>query len=190
MAAGETALGDKGFEDFKGHFWGFHQTRPYMRAKQGLALALRDNGRRKLAIAHAEDMLRLNPNDNQGMRDVLLNWYIQNDQDKKALTLIKRYRVDESAAMVWGGALLAFRQDGRSDAANGALAAAGASNPFVTALVAGQRKLPRKMPDYYSPGEPSEAIVYWAAARDGWMGTSGAVAWVIEQVEAGSLTVR
>lgn len=189
VAAGEMALGEQAFEDFKGSFWGVHETRPYMRAKQGLALALWASDKRHHAIGHAEDMLRLNPNDNQGTRDIVLNWYIQTDQDKKARVLLKRYREDDSAAMTWSAALLAFRQHGRSDAANSALAVAAASNRFVAALVAGQLTLPKKMPNFYAPGEPSEAIVYWAAAREAWTGTSDAAAWVVEQIEAGAVVV-
>src|ERR1700719_2700206 len=40
LEAGELALGPKGFKEYDGHFWGFLETRPYMRARGGLALAL------------------------------------------------------------------------------------------------------------------------------------------------------
>ena len=40
LDAGELALGPEGFEEYDGHFWGFLETRPYMRARHGLALAL------------------------------------------------------------------------------------------------------------------------------------------------------
>ena len=31
------ALGPRGFKQYAGHFWGFLETRPYMRARAGLA---------------------------------------------------------------------------------------------------------------------------------------------------------
>ena len=37
VAAGERALGPEAFQDDVGHFWGLLETRPYMRAREGLA---------------------------------------------------------------------------------------------------------------------------------------------------------
>ena len=68
VEAGERALGPKGFKEYEGHFWGFLETRPYMRARAGLAATLNLLGDIRAAIAHYQDMLRLNPNDNQGIR--------------------------------------------------------------------------------------------------------------------------
>lgn len=54
-----------------GHFWGLLETRPYLRTRLGLAHALWTAGRRAEAVQHLQDMLRLNPNDNQGVRYTL-----------------------------------------------------------------------------------------------------------------------
>jgi len=71
VEAGERALGEKAFKEDAGHFWGILETRPYMRARAGLAQCLWMLGERDQAIAHFTDMLRLNPNDNQGIRYIL-----------------------------------------------------------------------------------------------------------------------
>ncbi len=42
LEAGELALGPEDFEEYGGQFWGFLETRPYMRARHGLALALQE----------------------------------------------------------------------------------------------------------------------------------------------------
>ena len=39
VQAGEKALGPQGFEEYAGHFWGFHKTRPYMRARAEIGRA-------------------------------------------------------------------------------------------------------------------------------------------------------
>ncbi len=65
VEAGEQALGAKGFKQCAGHFWGFLETRPYMRARAGLAATLKALGEVDAAIGHYRDMLKLNPNDNQ-----------------------------------------------------------------------------------------------------------------------------
>src|SRR3954469_9732173 len=60
VEAGELALGPEGFKEYAGHFWGFLQTRPYMRAGAGLAAALMklgdtEGGRRERHIAQLVD---------------------------------------------------------------------------------------------------------------------------------------
>ena len=72
LEAGELALGPQGFEEYDGHFWGFLETRPYMRARHGLALTLLKLGEEAVAMEHFRVMLKLNPNDNQGIRYLLL----------------------------------------------------------------------------------------------------------------------
>jgi tetratricopeptide (TPR) repeat protein len=61
VEAGELALGRKGFKEYAGHFWGFLETRPYMRARAGLAGALLKLGEDDAAISHYRNMLQLNP---------------------------------------------------------------------------------------------------------------------------------
>ena len=68
VEAGVQVLGPKGFKEYVGHFWGFLETRPYMRARAGLAATLNALGEVDAAISNYRDMLRLNPNDNQGIR--------------------------------------------------------------------------------------------------------------------------
>ena len=76
VAAGEWALGRQAFERDAGHFWVILETRPYMRARAGLAECLWQEGERTAAIDHYREMLRLNPNDNQGLRHGLASWLL------------------------------------------------------------------------------------------------------------------
>jgi hypothetical protein len=52
VAAGERALGPTAFTEEAGHFWGDVRTRPYMRARFGLARCLEDLGERDEALPH------------------------------------------------------------------------------------------------------------------------------------------
>lgn len=54
-------------------WWGFIGTRPWMRAQHNLGLALLEAGDRKEAADVFKRLLALNPNDNQGIRMLLLN---------------------------------------------------------------------------------------------------------------------
>jgi len=63
------------FKEFKGHFWGFHETRPYMRARGNLAQLLVSEGRFDEAITEHEAMLELNLGNNQGVRYEWMSCY-------------------------------------------------------------------------------------------------------------------
>ena len=72
VEAAERSLGGEFFKENKGHFWGLIETRPYMRAKAGLAACYYAKEKADKAIEIYEELLELNPNDNQGVRYVLL----------------------------------------------------------------------------------------------------------------------
>ncbi len=115
VAAAERTLGPEIFQRDVGHFWGLLETRPYMRARQGLANCLWTAGRRDEAIAHLEEMLRLNPNDNQGIRYALAGYYLKEDRDDDLARLLQQFDDDGMAAWAYNRALLAFRKEGDSE---------------------------------------------------------------------------
>lgn len=57
VEAGERSLGPEAFEEDAGHFWGIVETRPYMRARQGLAQVLWTLGDPDAAAEHYRQML-------------------------------------------------------------------------------------------------------------------------------------
>ena len=117
LQAAERTLGSACFAENVGHFWGITETRPYMRARFGLAESLTAAGRIDEAMTHYQELLRLNPNDNQGVRYVLLPKLLAAGRDVEAARLLKEYD-EESANWAYARALLAFRLSGRSAAAD------------------------------------------------------------------------
>ena len=113
VEAGELALGRKGFEEYAGHFWGFLETRPYMRARAGLAGALLKLGDAEAAIGHYRDMLELNPGDNQGIRYVLAACLLRSGDEAGLKDLLAAYEDEGSAHWLYTRALLAFREGRR-----------------------------------------------------------------------------
>jgi len=183
VEAGERALGRHAFESDAGHFWGILETRPYMRARAGLARCLWESGKRDEALAHYRDMLRLNPNDNQGLRYVLVSCLLDLGRDEEITDLLKLYEDDAAAAFAWTVALLAFRRHNDSPESGEKLAAALESNPHVLAYMLGRKKLPRRLPDLIGFGDESEAICYAAENIDAWKATEGALTWLAERVD-------
>jgi len=98
VEAGELALGPKGFKQYAGHFWGFLETRPYMRARAGLASTLLQLGDVDGALTHYRDMLKLNPNDNQGIRYILAGCLLRQDNDSALKELLAAH---EDGSAFW-----------------------------------------------------------------------------------------
>jgi tetratricopeptide (TPR) repeat protein len=178
LDAAEAALGQDAFEEFAGHFWGFLETRPYMRARFGLAQALWERGARDEAIDHLQAMLRLNPNDNQGVRYVLAAYLLEADRDADLEVLAGEYPDEGAAAWTWTMALAAFRRVGDCDESRGLLAAAMVDNAHVPAYLLGARRLPKALPHYFTVGGADEAICYVADSRSGWARSPGALDWL------------
>ncbi|HMD62827.1 MAG TPA: tetratricopeptide repeat protein [Stellaceae bacterium] len=177
VEAGQRALGPAPFKEAVGHFWGLLETRPYMRARSGLAQALWATGRHVEAIGHYREMLRLNPNDNQGIRYLLAECLLKLDRDEEVGALIDEYG-EGSAEFGYTAGLLAFRSQGDTAKARSLLRGAVTMNRHVPTYLLGRKKLPRKLPAYITVGGEDEAQEY--ARRYGlcWAGTAAAVEWL------------
>ena len=177
VEAGERALGKAAFKEYAGRFWGFLETRPYMRARFGLAQALWAKGLRDEAAVHYRDMLRLNPNDNQGVRYTLLNCLLELGRDTDAGRLLKRYKGDVAAAWVYSEALALFRREGDSKVSRAALERAVETNVHVPAYLLGRNRLPRVLPALIAVGSEDEAVAYVHDAVAAWAAAPAALAW-------------
>lgn len=178
VAAGERALGPETFQADAGHFWGILETRPYMRARAGLAECLWSLGEREAAVGHYQDMLRLNPKDNQGIRWILVLCLLMLGRDAEVASLLKQYPDDASATWAYSAALLAFRQQGDTPASRAKLKQAMTVNPHIPAFLLGRKAIPRQLPEYIGFGDESEAVSYAAHSISGWRQTPGALAWL------------
>ena len=181
VAAGEAAIGRKRFEHAVGAFWGILETRPYMRARAGLGECLWQLGERAAAIDHYRDLLRLNPNDNQGLRYILVSWLLTVDDHLAVEKLLVDYEGDAFADWTYTRTLLSFRK-GDKVAALAAVKKAWKRNPHVPDLLLGISLLPEDLPDGYTFGSPDEAHVYVARALDNWTAVRGALEWLEQAV--------
>ena len=178
VAAGERALGPAPFDEDVGHFWGILETRPYMRARAALAETLWALDRREEAVEHHRELLRLNPNDNQGLRDRQAEWLLWLERFEELDALLAAYDEDAAAALVYTKALAAFRREGASSEAGQLLVEAREANPHVVAYLTGRKALPKRLPDYIGFGDESEAVDYAAGAAALWASIPGALAWL------------
>lgn len=182
VKAGERALGPEVFEEDVGHFWGLLKTRPYMRARAGLAQCLWMLGEHQKAIEHYTEMLRLNPNDNQGIRYILVNCLMEEGADVAAGKLLDEYGNEPTASWLYSRALLIFRREGVCPKAKVRLRKALNFNCYVPLYMLGKKRLPRHLPDYIGRGDENEAIAYTVEAGAVWQKTPGAIEWLANNV--------
>jgi tetratricopeptide (TPR) repeat protein len=177
QAGAERRLG-QGFEKKYGdRFWVNEETRPYMHVLLAVAENAEARGCRKEAIAIYERMLKLNPNDNQGVRDVLLGLYLAERMLPKTLKLLTAYEDDDSAWFAWGRVLYYFVAKDRPKATR-LLKKARKLNPFMEEYLSGARQFPDAPPPCYSPGDESEAILAAADLLEAWSRRQNALLWL------------
>jgi tetratricopeptide (TPR) repeat protein len=174
----KAELGEDVFVTCAGEFWGLLETRPYMRARAGLSNTLWHLGEREAAVGIDLDLLRLNPNDNQGARYVAADRLLVLGRDRELETLLNAYRKDHSAFLSYSRALLAFRREGDSAQSRKALTRALTSNRHVPDYLLGREPMPKSELEYYEPGKDSEAVHYVETGAEAWRAIPGALDWL------------
>jgi tetratricopeptide (TPR) repeat protein len=180
VEAGRRAIGQD-FDAFGGSLWAHLEARPYMRARLELAQMLERLGRADEAIAHFQELLRLNANDNQGVRDLLVPRLLERGRHAEAAAVLDEYREDPGATHAYCRALVAFQSEGDGEAARAALWPALARNRFVPEFLADP---PEDDVESYQFGSEEEAIVAVREMGEAWRRTPGALEWLDRQVKA------
>jgi tetratricopeptide (TPR) repeat protein len=181
VSRAERLLGEPFFEKNAGHFWGIIETRPYMRAMQQLGELLAEAGDLEAAIAVFERMLELNTTDNQGMRYPLLGLCLTVSRLEGARDVMSRYPEETVLGSFAWARVLERWLAGELDEAQAALARARKVNAFVESYASGARAIPRQTPEFYRPGDDSEAQVCAREFASAWRRHSGFRQWLRAQ---------
>jgi len=177
VEAGARALGEAYFQENAGAFWGLHESRGYMRARRTLAQTLWDFGERRAAIAHAQELLRLNPADNQAVRVELMTWLLLAGRLEDANLLWKAYPDEGLSHWHWSRALMLFIEFGDGEVANAALDLAIEANRSIGPMLL--ERVPTPEPSgHIGLGDPREAASYASDDVGVWHQTEGAFSWL------------
>ena len=161
VAIGRRKFFGENAEEYAGHFWGITETRPFMQCLHLMGECLLVSGTPKgleQGLAVFEELLTLNPNDNQGVRDQFLLFCIA----AKKYDAFKKYDAlydDATAFCAFNRALHAFRTKGDTENARALLREANTVNPYVVPKLLSRNTQPTR-PQYYGIGDDSEAQHY------------------------------
>ena len=158
------------------HWWGFIGTRPYMRAMHELGLALE----RARDLADAEEayrrLLDLNPNDNQGVRMLLLRLLLDQGKLKECKPILDRYEDDWSLEIMLTNLMLELDK-GTKRAPRKLRAEITKRNEHVLPMLAEALRYdsPFAEPEsaFVSLGSEDEARSYVANFLEGWRAKKG-----------------
>ncbi|MBH0088906.1 UPF0149 family protein [Pseudoalteromonas sp. NSLLW218] len=175
----ESGLITKQFiKDNTGHFWGLHETRPYMMLRAHRAKIHALHGYTQKAQSELEDLLKLNPNDNQANRFLLMNCLIIEKQWDKLDALLADFDFQELHATA-SRALSAFVMHGDSKPANEYKKMLQQQNKHFTKILTGQEKLKEQQPPYFSPGSKEEVGVYLdSLGKQAWISVPASLFWL------------
>lgn len=186
VQAGRMSLGEEFIRENAGHFWMDIDTRPYMRALRGYADSLRAAGVRDRAIEIYWELLRLNPEDNQGNRYALSACLLEDGRDNEMRLMMARHGDERTCFICYDKALWTFRfTGGGNERSNEMLREALATNEYVPAYLLGEKLVPWGKPNYYGWGDENEAIIYASNSRKAWMQTPEALEWLKKMIAAG-----
>jgi len=168
IAIEEKFIGKKYLKKHKGHFWGIPETRPYMVTLFSMMMSYKEFGEYEEAIKICENMLELNPHDNQGARYALIPLYLTKKMDDKAEKLCKKYDNDAGIAWYFAKALIEYRKNPGSDSVKECIREAHKHNPHVFKYMLDENKLPQNLPEHYGFGDDAEAVTFMHESKMLW----------------------
>lgn len=165
----EQEFGERFFKENEGDFWLIHETRPYMQCLLDQAELLWERGEKEKAIDQFKYMLKLNPNDNQGVRDVLFPNLLELNRLDEARELYLEYKDDITANWKFNKLLLDIKSGASFEEIEKQYEDCTESNPHVVPFLLGNKRLPDRMPLFYGIGDENEAVFYVALASNAWL---------------------
>ncbi len=158
--------------------WSSTTNRPALRSLVRLIYLEQRFSNFDAADALAQEVLSLNPNDNHGLRTLVMNPLLRQGKNERAVNLADQYPDDLHPDLPYGKALALFRQS-RHEEAQTALQDAVRCMPKVVRFLTAKRvREPKIDPAGVRIGGEDQAWLYRQEMRDVWIATPGALEWL------------
>ncbi|MDR2624279.1 MAG: hypothetical protein LBC39_06915 [Methanobrevibacter sp.] len=160
--------GDEYFKEHEGVFWKLHETRPFMMwLLDYSALLWEQNIDKYKSIDLLEYLLVLNPDDNQGARDVLMTRLLELNRIKEFEKYSLEYD-DFGAFTLYNNALFAIKNKENDRKIKSLLKKAVEFNEHIIPYLTNKKPIPKNLPEMYSYGDLNEADYYATIAIKAW----------------------
>lgn len=159
--------------------WGWLKNRPFLRCLHGLALAIYERGEMEESLRLFQELLSLNPNDNQGVRAMSAEALFKLGRFKDILEITEQYPGDVMPEILYGRALALFKLGQRQEATV-ELRKSIEYLPLVgKELLKAKHRLPRTARlDVVTLGGADEAYYYWEQWGQFWKEDAEALEWL------------
>ncbi|MBK1648241.1 hypothetical protein CKO36_06400 [Rhabdochromatium marinum] len=158
--------------------WSVPGNRPLLRLLFRFYRLRVEEGAAAAAGALLEQLLQLNPDDDHGIRAELMNHYLRQHENEKAVALARRFPTDVRAELAYGEVLALYRL-GQTERAAAVLHDAFGRLPRVPRYLMRKRiKRPPPGENRVIPGSDDQAWLYREAMRDLWVSEPGLLAWM------------
>jgi len=163
--------------------WGILENRPFFRMYRMFGVVLMESGEIAKAKEVFQAMVGMNPDDNQGIRELLCSCYFQLRDNQSVIELCRKYRDDGMAAITFGRVLALFKV-GRVEEARKSLREAMRYGANIAREIMADRH--KKLKDRffsYELGSRREAELYWDKFGSYW--DAAAVKFIREEAHKG-----
>lgn len=156
--------------------WSMIENRPFLRACHGLGLAYQRREKIAEALTIFNEMLDLNPNDNQGARELAVQCYFGMGDPKGVLQVCERYPGDTLGGTLYGLPLANFQLGNMTTAEKAMKDAIRYRRNIAKELLKKRHVEPTTPMDGYTiVGGKEEAYEYWTEFGRYWKATDGAL---------------
>ena len=142
--------------------WGCLENRPFLRCAHAFGLCFFDRGNLAKSIEIFEFIILVNPNDNQGIRALLVDGYLKIGGYMAALGICDKYQGDFMVNLLYGKPYALFKMGDREKVTSLLREAIRLSPKVARELLKKRHSQPKSLdPGRYTIGGDDEGFYYW-----------------------------
>jgi len=156
--------------------WGILDNRPFLRAYHSWGLQLLEEQKVTDALNVFNEILSMNPNDNQGIRALVIDCHLRLGQPTQVVAVCKHYPNDTMEEVLYGRPLALFQLRREPEARRALLKAIEILPNVAKELLKRTHRPPKDLkPNYVTHAGPDQAFYYWIHNGQHWVDTKGAL---------------
>lgn len=156
--------------------WYFLENRDFLNLLLDQAIFIEKGKGVLKSIPYYEQILSLNPNDNQGVKGIITTLYLKTDQPLKVIELYKKYPDDITQELIVGYALALIKLNNLEQAEKHLKKIYKYSKHVIEELLKPNHQKPVDFnPSRIKVGGDDEAYLYWREQGNLWQATQGAM---------------